>query len=118
MDKEKIHKEKMAALKSAWDLAKKDADFIPSLKLLNKKQLEEIAIDSEALGIKHVQIVASGPGGRICPACKELHDNVFTLESELKKPHLPNNKCECTAYNEDQTGFCLCYYEIIFEDEL
>lgn len=117
MEKEKIHQEKMEALEAAWGAARQGTDYRPFLELLNRKQLEEIASES-SLDIKHVRIVSSGPGGRICPACKELDDHVYSITSEMKKPHLPNKSCTCTGYNDNQTGFCLCYYEVVFEDEL
>jgi len=117
MDKEKIYQEKMEALHAAWNAAKEGADYHPSLELLNQKQLEEIAAES-GLGIKHVRIVSNGPGGRICSECIQMDGQVFSLASEMKKPHLPNKACKCTGYNEHQTGFCLCYYEVVFEDEL
>lgn len=117
MDKEKIHQEKMKALQTAWSAAKKDTDYHPYLELLNQKQLEEIAAELD-LGIKHVRIVSSGPRGRVCSECKQMDGQVFSLASEMRNPHLPNKTCKCTGYNDHQTGFCLCYYEVVFEDEL
>lgn len=107
----------MKALQAAWDAARNDSDFYPSLVLLNKKQLEEIAVVKD-LGVSHVRVVSGGPGGRICPECQNMDGVIFPLKSEMRKPHLPNNKCVCAAYTDRQVGFCLCYYEVVFDDEL
>ena len=117
MDAEKIHQNKMEALKGAWDAAKKNTDYSSHLIQLHRNQLLEIKADHDPT-INHVRIVASGPGGRICPACKELDEKVFSLHKELYNQTLPNPACTCTAYDEEQKGFCLCYYEPVFDDEL
>lgn len=107
----------MEALRAAWDAAGADSNFYPSLVLLNKKQLEQIAAVKN-LGVSHVRVVSRGPGERICPECQKMNGVVFPLDSEMRKPHLPNKNCVCTPYADRQLGFCLCYYEVVFDDEV
>ncbi|VAW71838.1 hypothetical protein MNBD_GAMMA12-1778 [hydrothermal vent metagenome] len=117
MDREKIQEAKMDSLKSAWDAAKKNTDYSFHLQKLHKYQLLQIAEDSY-LGVHNVRIVASGAGGKSCPACKKSDNKILNIEAELNRQSLPNRDCSCTAYHEHQKGFCLCYYEILFDDEL
>lgn len=107
----------MEALKSAWDAAKAGFEYTPHLRELHLCQLMQID-GYEDMGINHVRIVASGPGGRICLACNELGGKILSLGVELENPSLPRQGCLCTAYEDHQTGFCLCYYECVFDDEL
>ena len=117
MDLDKLHSEKMEALESAWDAARNGQEYLPFLKTLNRCQLQEISAEKD-LGINHVRIVASGPGGKTCPACRELGEKTLSLSKEMNNQSLPNPKCTCTALNKHQKGFCLCFYEPVFDDEL
>ncbi len=113
------HERKVAALQAAWGAALAgDDDYVPYLCLLHWAQLEEIATHAERSDVHHVRIVASGPGGHGCAACGRLDGQVMTIESERTNPTLPVPGCTCTASGPDQTGFCLCYYEPVFDDEL
>ena len=117
MDKDKIHEAKMFALKDAWDAAHNGDDYLPQIRKHHIEQLREIAADAH-IGISHVRIVSNGPGGRCCPSCTALSDKVLSLSEEQLSPTLPVTGCTCTAYNDGQLGFCLCYYEPVFDDEL
>jgi len=117
MGQEKIQKTKMGALKLAWGAAKSGEDYMPYLHKLNHSQLLEIEAQRD-LDISHVRIVSAGPGNRICDSCKKLSGKLFNLDNEINHQTLPHINCTCTAYNESQTGFCLCFYEIVFDDEL
>ena len=108
---------KVKALQSAWDAVKDNKEFLPHLESLNSLQLEEIK-KNRHLGINNVRIVASGPGGRICSCCSGNGNSIKKLDTELKQQTLPHKECSCTAYEDHQTGFCLCYYEIVFDDEV
>lgn len=107
----------MAALSNAWDAAKKGISYAPFLEKLHYFQLLEIAHEKSD-EVNNVRIVASGTGGKACRVCEELGEKVFRLDSELDLQTLPNKNCTCTAYSDDQTGFCLCYYEFVYDDEL
>ena len=110
------YERKMAALQAAWGAALAgDDDYLPYLCLLHSAQLEEIAAHAEPLGVRRVRIVASGPGGHCCAACERISGQEMTIESESTNPSLPVPGCVCTASGQDQTGFCLCYYEPIFD---
>jgi hypothetical protein len=117
MDREHIQDAKTEALRSAWSAAKENADYLPHLQSLAKYQLLQVAENSH-LGVHNVRIVANGPGGKACPHCHAIANRVLSLSSELNAPSLPNAECTCTAYGEEQKGFCLCYYEEVFDDEL
>ena len=84
---------------------------------MHHSQLLEIA-DQKDAGMNHVRIVANGLGGRVCSSCGELGEKVFTLASELDIQTLPNKLYTCSAHGDDLEGFCLCYYEPVFDDEL
>jgi len=107
----------MKALKLAWSAAKSGEDYLPYLRKLNHNQLLEIAEDCD-LVVNHVRIIANGPGNRVCDSCKALSGKLVKLDDEIMHQTLPNHNCSCTAYNESQVGFCLCYYEVVFDDEL
>ncbi|AWL12777.1 hypothetical protein HMF8227_02325 [Saliniradius amylolyticus] len=109
--------EKMRALYFAQKAAKEGLDFMPYLVTMHQKQLEEIAEQRE-LGVSHVQIVANGLGGHYCAFCKSIEGRVLDLDDELKAPTLPHLNCQCRSINPEQTGYCLCYYEPVFDDEL
>jgi len=117
MDADEIHELKMESLKNAWNAAKNNKDYHQHLKKLNEFQLKEIKAENDP-EINHVRIVANSPGNRICSACKALQGKVTPLQDEINNPTLPHNKCSCTAYDETQTNFCLCYYEYVYDDEL
>ncbi len=113
------YERKMAALQAAWGAALAgDDDYLPYLCLLHSAQLGEIAAHAEHLGVRRVRIVASGPGGHCCAACERMNGREMTIESESTNPTLPVSECGCTASGPDQTGFCLCYYEPVFDHEL
>ncbi len=113
------YERKMAALQAAWGAALAgDDDHLPYLCLLHSAQLEEIAAHAGRLGVRHVRIVASGPGGHCCAACKRMDGQVIAIESESTNPNLPVPGCACTPSGPAQTGFCLCYYEPVFDHEL
>ncbi len=112
------YERKMAALQAAWGAALAgDDDYLPYLCLLHSAQLEEIAAHAEHLGVRHVRIVASGPGGHCCAACERMDGQEMTIESESTNPTLPVPGCACTPSGPDQAGFCLCYYEPVFDHE-
>lgn len=113
----KIQEKKMGALKAAWKAAKCGLDYSQHLKYLHHLQLLQISEDNHP-DINSVRVIANGPGGRVCPACKQLDGKVLNLASELDKPSLPNSSCTCMAHRDAHEGFCLCYYEIVFDDEL
>lgn len=117
MDRYKIHETKMLALKGAWVAACAEENYILHLRQLHIEQIREIAEDAH-IGINHVRIVAIGPGGRCCAACTAMNGKVLSLKMEQLLPTLPLAGCTCTAYNDRQFGFCLCYYEPVFDDEL
>ncbi len=117
MDKASIQSDKMRALQAAWDAARNSQDYRSHLRHFHIEQLREIAVDAD-IGISNVRIIANGPGGRCCPACNSLDQGIHSLESEQSSPTLPVIDCTCTAYNDEQVGFCLCYYEPVFNDEL
>ena len=108
---------KVKALNSAWEAVKSNQEFLPFLREMHLLQLEEIA-KKRHLGINNVSIVAVGPGGRVCFYCAEQNDKVLNLDEEIKQQTLPHQRCSCTAYEENKTGFCLCYYEMVFDDEM
>ena len=113
------YERKMAALQAAWGAALAgDDDYLPYLCLLHSAQLEEIAAHAEHLGVRRVRIVASGPGGHCCPACERMNGREMTIESESTNPTLPVPGCTCTPSGPDQAGFCLCYYEPVFDQAL
>ena len=109
---------KMAALHAAWGAALAGEDYWPYLCLLHWARLEEITADAERLGVHQVRIIASGPGSHCCAACERVDGQVIAIESEAQNPSLPIPGCTCTASGPDQTGFCCCYYEPVFDDEL
>ncbi len=113
-----IHKMKMVALKQAWATSKNNGDYLPYIKQLHQKDLECLAIDGPLTGANHVRIITNGSGGRACPACSKMGDKVFPLQTELISPHLPVARCTCTGHEDHQTGFCLCHYEHVWDDEL
>ncbi len=109
---------KTAALQAAWGAALAGEDYLPYLCLLHWARLEEIAAHAEYSGVRHVRLVASGPGGHSCAACERMDGQVMGIESESENPTLPVQRCTCSASGPEQTGFCLCYYEPVFDDEL
>jgi hypothetical protein len=116
-DKEYYYQEKMNSLKLAWSSAKKDENYLDYIKNHHLSQLKEIELEKHR-ETNFVRIVASGPGGRVCPACKEMDGKVINLENEIENQSLPSKTCTCTAYEPWQEGFCLCGYEVVFKDEL
>lgn len=104
-------------LEKAWAAAKNQEDYLPFLKQLHLSQLQEIE-QQRSLGVNNVRIVSVGPGGRMCSYCSSNDEKILNLDKELMTQTLPHSKCSCTAYDDNQTGFCLCYYEMVFDDEI
>jgi len=111
------YQQKLLALDDAWAASKTDGDYMKHLIKHHREQLREIKIDN-SIGIHHVRIVALGSGGRFCPACKAMDGEIFKITDERKHMHLPVDGCTCTGLEDHQTGFCLCYYECVFDDEV
>ena len=112
------YERKMAALQAAWGAALGGEDFAPYLRLLHSARLQDIVARSPDPGAHRVRIVASGPGGDCCAACRQMDGKVVAIGSESAKPNLPVAGCTCTASGPGENGFCLCYYEPVPEDEL
>jgi hypothetical protein len=70
------------------------------------------------IGFSHVRIVANSPGGRCCHSCTAMDGKILSLRNEEASPTLPVADCTCTPYPDAQTGFCLCYYDPVFDDEI
>ena len=116
MDLENAFKNKMAALNAIWEACKARTEYSTHVIAHHKYQLLEI----EAHGlpdVHHVRIVYV-PRGNACQACLAADGLVLILANELKKQTLPHSTCKCHGYWPDQNGVCLCYYEIVFDDEL
>ncbi len=109
---------KAAALQAAWGAVLAGENYSPYLCFLHWARLDEIATRAEHAGVQHVRIVASGPGGRCCAACERMDGQIMVIESESASPTLPVQGCTCTGAGPDQAGFCLCYYELVSDDEL
>ena len=105
------------ALRNAWAESRADGDYHFHLRQLAKLELEQIAADRH-LGINHVTILASGPGGRSCPACTALNGKILSLDREILRQTIPIQGCTCPGDLDNQTGFCLCIYQCVFDDEL
>jgi hypothetical protein len=60
------------------------------------------------IGVNHVKICNS-PNGP-CDCCKTLNGRIITIEQALRTMPIPNT--ECTH------GFCCCFYEVVFDDEI
>lgn len=109
------------ALDNAWAESRRDGDYHLHLRQRALLELQEIAADRlyfEESGAGHVRIMASGPGGRSCEACKAQDKTVLRLDREMLRPTIPVHGCTCTGYEDHQVGFCLCWYAIVFNDEL
>ena len=111
------YERKMAALQAAWGAALQGEDYSPYVSLLHSARLEEIIARTQRLGVRHVRIVASGPGGDCCTACHQMDGQVVAIESESTSPSLPVRGCTCTASGPVRRGFCLCYYEPVLDDK-
>jgi hypothetical protein len=117
MVRERIAEAKMLALKDAWEAARIENNYTLHIRQHHFLQLREIAADAH-IGIDYVRIVVNGLGGRRCPSCTTLDERVLSLKKEQSSPTLPVDGCSCTAFADEQTGFCLCYYESVLDDEL
>ena len=117
-DSSPVHRAKMMALHIANAAARNGQDYMPFLIIMHQKSLEEIAENCEGLDVSYVKIVASGLGGKFCDYCKSQDGTILKLEDELIIPSLPFKECNCKSVDNNNPGFCISYYEPVFDDEL
>lgn len=115
----RIHSEKMASFYAALTAARRGDDTRPALKNYHRKQLEAIQ-QQFSDDVTQVRIKTSASDGKApCTECQKLDGQYRHIDAELAQPSLPLETCEYRNqdhHRENNTGFCYCQYEFIFDE--
>mgnify|MGYP006302841397 CR=1 FL=1 len=110
---------KCAHLRAAWDAYDTGVDWRGENEAMHEAAREELRHQQQQCqDVQGARIVAWSPRDETCPACRALDGQVVAIETELAAPRLPAAGCTCAPNPGGDSGFCLCSYEPVFDDEM